>query len=66
MKRNELFTYRMRCPNALFVDWLLILQILKKSVQWETHHTCSDRITRRFYPKHYGDMIYHGPQSFFV
>lgn len=54
---------RMRCPSDLFVDWLLILQIWKKIMQWETHHTYNDRIAGKLYPEHYGDMIYHGLQS---
>lgn len=32
-------------------------------MQWETHHTYSDRIAGKLYPEHYGDMIYHGLQS---
>lgn len=53
----------MRCADYLFVDWLRVLQIWKKIMQWETHHTYSDRIAGKLYPEHYGDMIYHGLQE---
>lgn len=51
---------RIQCPNALFVDWLLILQIVKKIMQWKVYHTWNDRMSKKAYPEHYHDMIYLG------
>lgn len=31
-------------------------------MQWKTCHTWNDRMYKKFYPEHYGDMIYHSFQ----
>lgn len=59
---NPLPMFRMRCPSISIVHQLLMLQVPKKIMPWVTHHTWNDRLSKKLYAGHYGDMIYHSFQ----
>ncbi|XP_039730182.1 collectrin [Pteropus medius] len=51
----------MRRPTVLFVDWLPIVHVPRKIMQWETRHAWNDRMSQKLYLEHYGYMIYQSP-----